>query len=104
MCVNCAYTIGMTTIQNETKAERLHVRLSPSDDRLIRQAARTENVNLSSFVTQSARKEAMRVLNERTSTVISAAEWDALEARLAEPGIFKPEVARLFAKSSPFDS
>lgn len=94
----------MTTTQGETKVERLHVRLSPADNGLIRQAADAEHVSLSEFVIRSARAEAMRVLTERTSVVIPAIEWDALEDRLAEPGVVKPDLARLFAKPSPFDN
>jgi uncharacterized protein (DUF1778 family) len=94
----------MTVTRDETKVERLHVRLSPADNGIIRQAADAEHISLSEFVIRSARAEAMRVLAERTSVVIAAEEWDALEARLAEPGVVRPEVARLFAKPSPFDS
>lgn len=94
----------MTTARDETKVERLHVRLSPADNGLIRQAADAKHVSLSEFVIRSARAEAMRVLAERTSVVIAADAWDALEARLAEPGVVRPDLARLFAKPSPFDS
>lgn len=59
---------------------------------------------LEDSVRNPARSEAVRVLADRTSAVIAAAEWDALEARLAEPGVVKPELARLFAKPTPFDS
>ncbi len=93
----------MTTTRDGTKVERLHVRLSPADNRIIRQAADAEHVSLSEFVIRSARSEAVRVLAERSSVVIGAEEWDALEARLAESGVVNPEVARLFAKPSPFD-
>ena len=104
MCGACAYTKAVTATRGETKVDRLHVRLSPADNGLIRQAADAEHVSLSEFVIRSARAEAMRVLAERTSVVIAAVEWDALEARLAEPGVVRPDVARLFAKPSPFDS
>lgn len=103
-CGDCAYTGVMTATRDETKVERLHVRLSPADNRLIRQAADAEHVSLSEFVIRSARAEAMRVLAKRSSVVITAVEWDALESRLAEPGVGRPDVARLFAKPSPFDS
>lgn len=103
-CGSCAYTWPMATAHDETKIGRLHVRLSPADDGLIRRAAEAEYVSLSEFVVRSARAEAMRVLTERTSVTISAAEWDALDARLAEPGVAKPDVARLFAKPALFDS
>lgn len=103
MCVSYAYTGPMAITRADAKVERLHVRLSPADDGLIRRAAEAEHVSLSEFVIRSARTEAMRVLTERTSVTISAAEWDALDARLAEPGIVKPDVSRLFAKPAPFD-
>jgi len=94
----------MSPTRDETKVERLHVRLSPADNGLIRQAAEAERVSLSEFVLRSARSEATRVLAERTSVEIDADAWDALEARLAEPGVVKPEVAELFAKPVPFSS
>lgn len=94
----------MAPTRDETKDERLHVRLSYADNGLIRQAAEAEHVSLSEFVIRSARSEAVRVLADRTSSVIAAAEWDALDARLTGPGAVKPELARLFAKPSPFDS
>ena len=94
----------MTATRGATKAARLHVRLSSADNGLIRQAADVENVSLSEFVVRSALAEARRVLSERRSVVIAAEDWDALEARLADPGAVKPEAAKLFARSSPFES
>lgn len=91
-------------LPDETKVERLHVRLSPADNGLIRQAAESEHVSLTEFVVRSARSEAARILADRTSVVIGADEWDALDARLAEPGVVKPELAKLFAEPSPFAS
>lgn len=76
---------------------------SEADSGLIRQAAEAEHVSLSEFVIRSARSEAVRVLADRTSAVIAASDWDAIEARLAQPGVVKPELARLFAMPSPFD-
>jgi uncharacterized protein (DUF1778 family) len=93
----------MSTTRDETKVERLHVRLSPADNGLLREAAEAEHVSLTEFVVRSARAEARRVLADRTSVVLTADDWDALEARLAEPGVVKPEIAKLFAKPSPFD-
>ena len=48
----------MTATRDETKVERLHVRLSPADNGLIRQAADAEHVSLSEFVIRSARAAA----------------------------------------------
>ncbi len=93
----------MDLTRDETKVERLHMRLSGADNGLIRQAANAEHVSLSEFVIRSARAEAIRVLATRGSVVLAAHDWDVLEARIAEPGVFKPELAKLFAKSPPFD-
>ncbi len=94
----------MATTRDEPKDERLHVRLSYADSGLIRQAAEAEHVSLSEFVIRSACSEAVRMLADQASVVIDASEWDAMEARLVQPGEVKPELARLFAKPSPFDS
>lgn len=94
----------MSSARDETKDERLHLRLSYADNGLIRQAADTLHVSLTEFVIRSARSEAAHVLAGRTSAVIAPSEWDAIEARLLQPGVVKPELARLFAKPSPFDS
>lgn len=94
----------MAPTRDETKDGRLHMRLSSADNGLIRQAAEAEHVSLSEFVIRSARSEAVRVLADRTSAVIAASDWDAIEARLVQPGEVKPGLARLFAKPSPFES
>ena len=92
----------MSAPPEETKVDRLHLRLSPADNDLIRQAADAEHLSLTGFVVRSARAEAVRVLADRTSAMIPADAWDALDARLAGPGTVKPELTRLFANPSPF--
>lgn len=95
-------TLAAMAARDESKVERLHLRLSPADNGLIRQAADADHVSLSEFVIRAARSEAIRMLADRASVVITATEWEALEVRLREPGAVNSDLAKLFAKPSPF--
>lgn len=93
----------MSTTKREARQERLHLRLSPTDDELIRAAADAEDVSISEFVLRAARASAADALADRRHVVLDAKTWDALDARLAEPGQRNEKVAELFSRSSPFE-
>jgi len=88
---------------SEARQERLHLRLSPSDDGLIRGAAEAASLSLTEFVLQAARASAVRTLAERDHVVLDADTWDALEARVANRGRRNEKVAALFSRPSPFE-
>lgn len=93
----------MPTIKREARQERLHLRLSPTDDELIRAAADAEDVSISEFVLRAARASAAEALADRRHVVLDAKTWDALDARLAERGRRNEKVAELFSRPSPFE-
>lgn len=94
----------MATARAETRDDRLHLRLSPSDNGLIRAAAEALRLSLSEFVLQAARASAVRTLADRTHVVLNAATWAALEKQVAKPGRRNRRVAALFSRSSPVGS
>jgi uncharacterized protein (DUF1778 family) len=94
-----AYNLVMPVQPN--RQERLHLRLSAVDDALIRAAAQAEQVSITEFVLQAARRSATETLADRLHVVLDAETWDALDARVAEPGRRRREVAELFDRTSP---
>jgi len=86
-----------------TRDERLHLRLSPSDDGLIRAAAAAEHVSITEFVLRAARRSATRTLADRDHVVLDADAWTALERRVSQRGRRNPRAAELFARPSPLD-
>ena len=102
-CGVCAYTAPMATTKPETRDERLHLRLSPTDDGLIRAAAEAAHLSLTEFVVQAARASAAQVLADRDHVVLDADAWALLEQRLAKKGRRKPTTAEVFSRPSPFE-
>ncbi|MHB8289943.1 MAG: type II toxin-antitoxin system TacA family antitoxin [Acidimicrobiales bacterium] len=86
------------SLPSETRHERLHLRLSPSDDGLIRAAAQTENLSLTEFVIRAARASATQTLAERDHVVLDPDTWDQLDARVRRRGRRNPRVAKLFSR------
>ena len=99
-CGGCAYT-GVMSSPSETRHERLHVRLSPTDDGLIRAAAQAANLSLTEFVLRAARASAAHTLAERDHVVLDADTWDRLDARVGESGKRNAKVVDLFARPAP---
>lgn len=102
MCGGCAYTRGMAT-KAETRDERLHLRLSPTDDGLIRAAAEASHLSITEFVVQAARASAAETLADRDHVVLDAETWDALERRVSRKGRRNAKTAELFERPSPFE-
>ena len=103
MCAACAYTCGVST-NIETRDERMHLRLSPTDDGLIRAAAEAAHVSLTEFVVQAARASAARTLADRDHVVIDATAWDALERQVSRRGRRNAKTAELFQRPSPLET
>lgn len=92
----------MPATKPETRDERLHLRLSLTDDGLIRAAAEAASLSLTEFVVQAARASAAQVLADRDHVVLDSATWAVLEKRLAKKGRRKPATAEVFSRPSPF--
>ncbi len=85
----------------ETRDERLHLRLSPTDDGLIRAAAEAAHLSITEFVVRAARASAADTLADRDHVVLDAKTWDSLERRVSREGRHNPKTAELFQRTSP---
>lgn len=90
------------TAKAETRVERLHLRLSATDDGLIRAAAEAAHLSITEFVIQAARLSAAHTLADRDHVVLDAKTWHALERRVNRSGRRNPKTAELFQRPSPF--
>ncbi|MBX7067748.1 MAG: DUF1778 domain-containing protein [Microthrixaceae bacterium] len=88
---------------SEVRAERLHLRLSPTDDGLIRAAAAAAHQSITEFVVHAARSSAAGILADRDNVVLDAKTWDALDRRVSRAGRRNPKTAELFLRPTPFD-
>lgn len=91
-------TLVPMAMPTETRQQRLHLRLSPADDGLIRAGAEAAHLSLTDFVVQAARASAARTLAERDHAVLDADSWDRLDARLRRAGRPNPKITELLSR------
>lgn len=84
-----------------TKSARRNLRVSPSDDRLFRQAAEVVGESVSEFLVESGRERAEMVLADRTQFVLDDAAWKTFTAALERPAEVIPAVVDLMRRPRP---
>ncbi len=90
----------MPAAGEKTRTERLNVRVTSDQARLIRRAATATKANLSSFLVESACLRAEEALASQQYFVYTAKQWDAFTAALDRPAQDKPRLRRLLSKPS----
>src|ERR1035438_4015234 len=82
------------------RTERLNVRVTEDQARLIRRAAKVKRANMSSFLVEGACLLAEETLGSQQHFVYSAKQWNAFIAALDRPEKDKPRLRELLAKPS----
>lgn len=83
-----------------TKTERLNLRLTEAQDRILRRAAETRGESTSDYVLRHAVEAAEADLADRRVFVADEAAWAELQHLLASsPATLPPAAARLIAGS-----
>jgi uncharacterized protein (DUF1778 family) len=75
----------MPAIAEKGRTERLNVRVTEAQARLIRLAAKETQANISSFLVESACLRAEEALASQKHFVYDAKQWDAFVAALDQP-------------------
>ncbi len=88
----------------ETKTERWSIRVSPTDDRLVRRALEHSGVSLSEYVVRQTLAAAIDDLADRRLFVLSASAWDELQDILDRPVAPRPRLAALLDQPSVLES
>jgi uncharacterized protein (DUF1778 family) len=90
----------MTSAAPKNRTERLNVRVTESQARLIRLAARETRANVSSFLVESACLRAEEALASQQHLVYNPEQWKAFMAMLDRPVREKPRLRKLLAEPS----
>ena len=90
----------MSATAEKIRTERLNVRVTSAQARLIRRAAMAAKANLSSFLVESACLRAEETLASQQHFVYTAKQWDAFTAALDRPAQDKPRLRALLSKPS----
>jgi uncharacterized protein (DUF1778 family) len=90
------------TAKIKTKDERLNIRATSEEKRLLERAAEVKHVSASQFVMQAALSSAEEILESQTRFVLPPDKMAAFVARLDEPAREIPALKKLAAKGSPF--
>lgn len=89
--------------ETTTKEKRLHIRASASQKALLERAAKRRHVNVSQFVLQTCLEAAEKAVREEEAPGVirvSAAEYDWLMQKLAEPPQEISELRHLLEESA----
>lgn len=84
------------------KTRRLDLRLTETQDTLIRRAAEQEARSVSDFVLSAAALEAQRRLTNQRVFVLNDKQYAHFEAILQAPLKDDPKLRKLFERPSPF--
>lgn len=92
----------MATKHNDTtKALRWNLRVSESEDAVVRAALELADESLTRFVREAAVNEAQRLLADRTRFELDAEAWARFTELLDRPAQVRPELVELFSRPRP---
>jgi uncharacterized protein (DUF1778 family) len=82
------------------RTERLNVRVTEDQARLIRRAAKVTQANISSFLVESACLRAEEALAAQSHLTYDTGQWNAFIAALDRPAQDKPRLKSLLTEPS----
>ena len=85
------------------KSERIDLRVTPAQKRLLEDAAAAEEITLTEFVLQSASVAARSALADRTQFVLPSDRWVAFSAALDREPSYLPDLAAFLARPAVLD-
>ncbi len=88
----------------ESKTQRWNMRVAEDVDAIVRMAAEQTDQPLTDFVVQAARAVAEDTLADRRVFRLDESAWDQFVEILDRPARPLPELARLLASASVFDT
>ena len=96
MSVGSAYILGV-----DTKTRRWSLRVTPTQDRIVRQALKATGMSLNEYVVGCAVAAAGRELADRRVFAVSPQVWEELQELLDRSPMAKPRIAALPAGLGP---
>jgi uncharacterized protein (DUF1778 family) len=84
----------------ETKTARWTLRVTPAEDAAVRRVLEATGQSLNEYVVRHAIEAAHNDLADRRVFAVDDTAWEALQALLDRPPVYKPELARLLSNDS----
>ncbi|MDE2702729.1 MAG: DUF1778 domain-containing protein [Chloroflexota bacterium] len=91
-------------MNSEAKSARWSIRVSPSEDTVVRRVLEHNRMSLNEYVVQHAVSAAIADLSDRRLFTLSAEEWKELQAILDRPAVTKPRLADLLSNYSVLEA
>lgn len=85
-----------------TKRDRLNIRITPEEKRLVERAAKIARTTTSQFVTQAAVRSAEEIVADQQRFTLSPDKWDAFVEALDRPAREIPALKHALSRQSPF--
>ncbi|HMZ53992.1 MAG TPA: DUF1778 domain-containing protein [Nitrospira sp.] len=86
------------------RREKLDLRLSSADKRILEAAASLSNRSVNEFVRESAVSRAHEMLADRRTFLLSQSKWADFQAALDAPTRHNPRIQRLLTEPGFFDA
>jgi len=93
----------MHTHTKMDKEERINIRSSHSEKKLIATAARFSKIKPAQFARQAILEKAQRIITEANHLTLSKEEWDNFITALDQKPKEIPALKKLFSKKTLFD-
>jgi len=91
------------TPSRKKRTERLNVRLSDREARLIRLGAHHRGVNITNFILESACVRAEQEITDARQFELNSRDWQKFSQALDRPVRTKPRLKKLFSESTVLD-
>jgi len=88
----------------DTKSERWSIRVTPTEDTIVRRVLSNTGMSLNEYVVSHAVGAAIDDLADRRVFALSTETWDELQKILDRPTRSKPRITALLAEPSVLDS
>jgi uncharacterized protein (DUF1778 family) len=108
MGVHCTYVVSLMYVRGDCmpatapkkRTERINVRVSDREAKLIRMGAAHRGVNITNFILESACVRAEQELADVRHFTVSSEEWQKFSQALDRPATTKPRLNRLLNEPS----
>ena len=87
-----------TSTNDQTRSKRFNLRATPKQERLIRVAAKSQGLNVTDFILESACEKAEQTLADQTHFVLNQKQWDLFMKALDAPPKVIPQIKKLFSE------
>jgi uncharacterized protein (DUF1778 family) len=86
-----------------TRSNRLHVRITETQKRLIHQAAQSTHSSVSDFVLRSVCRAAEQSLADQTTFFLNETDYKAFQEALEKPAQYNPKLSAILTSKAPWE-